>query len=73
MDIWKDCPIVQVDPERMHGEPTLRDYRLAVETLEQGYELGQTAEELASDYRVPIEDVRVIFEHIRKHQPLLVP
>jgi uncharacterized protein (DUF433 family) len=46
---------------------------LRVETIEQGYELGQTAEELANDYRVPVEDVRVIFAHIRKHQALLVP
>jgi uncharacterized protein (DUF433 family) len=73
MDIWKDCPIVQVDPERMHGEPTLREYRLTIETLEQGYELGQTAAELANDYRVPVEDVRVIFECIRKHRLLIVP
>jgi uncharacterized protein (DUF433 family) len=71
MDFWKDCPIVQVDPERMHGEPTLRDYRLAVETLEQGYEIGQTAEELAEDYDVPAEDVRAIFAYIRNQQPAL--
>jgi uncharacterized protein (DUF433 family) len=44
----------------MDGEPTLRDYRLTVETLEQGYELRQTAEELADDYRVPVEDVQAI-------------
>jgi uncharacterized protein (DUF433 family) len=67
MDFWKDCPIVQIATERMHGEPTLRDYRLTVETLAQGYELGQTAEELADDYRVPVEDVRAIFAYINGH------
>ncbi len=73
MDFWRDCPIVQTHPDRMHGEPTLRDYRLTVETLEQGYELGETAEELADDYRVPVEDVRTIFAFLRKHEPSLMP
>ena len=27
VDFWKDCPIVQVDPENIDSEPTLRDCR----------------------------------------------
>ncbi len=32
-DDWQGCPIVQMDPERMHGEPTLRHYRVPVEDV----------------------------------------
>lgn len=28
-DFWKDCPDVEVDPEKPHGDPTVGPYRVA--------------------------------------------
>ncbi len=30
---WKDCPLVSVDPEIVHGEPVFKGTRLPVETV----------------------------------------
>ncbi len=65
---WKDCPEVKIRPGYVQGAPTVGDSRVPLETIENGYELGQTPEELADDYDLPIELIRAIFAHIRKHE-----
>ena len=65
---WKSCPEVKVRPGYVHGAPTVGDSRVPVETIENGYELGQTPEELAADYDLPVEPIRAIFAHLRKHE-----
>jgi uncharacterized protein (DUF433 family) len=37
---WKDCPDVEVDPEKMGGRPTVGPFRLTAETVMECEELG---------------------------------
>ncbi len=30
---WKDCPLVEIDPERVHGAPVFKGRRLPVDTI----------------------------------------
>lgn len=65
---WKNCPEVKVRAGYVHGAPTVGDWRVPVETTENGYELGQTPEELAADYDLPVEAIQAIFAPIREHE-----
>ena len=56
-EFWKDCPSVQVDPEKLHGEPTVGAYRLEARTVVECEQLGEMPEEIAEDYGGPLEDV----------------
>ncbi len=68
---WQNCSEVKIRAGYVHGAPTVGDSRVAVETIENGYELGQTPEELAADYDLPVEPIRAIFSYIRGHERAL--
>lgn len=68
---WKDCPDVQVDPEKLHGEPTVGPYRVAARTVIEAEELGQSPEETAEEYDLPLDKVRAVlsYYHARQLEP----
>ncbi len=68
-EFWRDCPDVEVDSEKLHGEPTVGPYRVAVRTVVESDELGETSEEIADDYRLPLDKVRSILTYYHAHQP----
>ena len=70
---WKDCPSVQVDPEKLHGEPTVGPYRVAARTVVECEELGETPAEIADDYGLPIEKVKAILRYYHAQKPELAP
>jgi len=50
---WSDCPIVERDPEKMGGVPTLRAWRLSADSVVENYEDGATPEEISESFHVP--------------------
>ncbi|MGA8027529.1 MAG: DUF433 domain-containing protein [Bryobacteraceae bacterium] len=34
---WKDCPLVSIDPEVVHGEPVFKETRMPVEDAIENY------------------------------------
>ena len=60
---WSGCPIVERDPEKMGGVPTVRAWRLAADSIVENYEEGISEEEIADMFDVPIEDVRTILAY----------
>jgi uncharacterized protein (DUF433 family) len=60
---WSACPIVERDPEKMGGVPTVRAWRLSADSVVENYDDGVTPEEIADMFEVPIEDVRTIIAY----------
>lgn len=67
---WQDCPDVQVDPEKLGGEPTVGPYRVAARTVIESDDLGSTPEEIADDFGLPLKSVKAVlgFYHARQHE-----
>lgn len=72
-EFWKDCPSVQVDPGKLNGEPTIGPYRLEARTVVECEELGETPEEIAGDYGVPLEDVKAVIGYYHARQAQTTP
>jgi uncharacterized protein (DUF433 family) len=49
---------IEVDPARCHGKPVIRDTRVLVKTVLGSLAAGDSAERVAEEYGVTIEDVR---------------
>lgn len=73
-NFWTDCPYVQVDPEKLHGEPTVGAYRVAARTVVECEEFGETPEEIAEDYGLPLDQVKAVlnYYHARQFQSTTV-
>jgi len=64
---WSDCELVEVVPGRLNGRPVVRDTRVAADTVWESAELGSTAEEIASDYRLKLTDVQELLAYAASH------
>ena len=60
---WSNCPIVERNPNKMGGVPTVRAYRMSADSVVQNYESGATPEEISNWFDLPIEDVRTIIAY----------
>ncbi len=57
---WSGCPIVERDPEKMGGVPTVRAWRLSADSVVENYDDGLPEEEIAEMFGVPVNDVHTI-------------
>jgi len=64
---WSDCEMVEVVPGRLNGRPVVKDTRVAADTVWESAELGSTAEEIASDYRLKVTDVQALLAYAASH------
>lgn len=60
---WTGCPIVQTNPQKMGGAPTVRGWRLAADSIVENHDDGLKAEEIAEIFTIPLEDVRTILAY----------
>jgi uncharacterized protein (DUF433 family) len=67
-DFWKDCAAVETVAGRLGGRPVVKNSRVAADTVLESEELGETAEETASNYGLQLQDVLDIrsYAHHRK-------
>ena len=62
-EFWKDCPLVETIPGKLNGRPVVKDSRVAADTITESEELGITPEEIASDYRLNVNDVKELLAY----------
>ena len=67
---WSDCPIVERNPRKMGGVPTLRAWRLSADSIVENHDDGVSAQEIAEMFEVPLADVEATLayaEQARNH------
>jgi uncharacterized protein (DUF433 family) len=69
IEFWRDCPETEHDPDKLHGEPTVGPYRVAARTIVECGELGETPEEIAEDYGLPLDKVNAILRYYHARRP----
>jgi uncharacterized protein (DUF433 family) len=60
---WSDCPIVERDPDKMGGVPTLRAWRLSADSIVENHDDGVSAEEIADMFGAPLDDVNTLLAY----------
>jgi uncharacterized protein (DUF433 family) len=60
---WSGCPLVERVAGRVSGVPTLRDSRLPADSIVSNFDAGESPEEIADMYEVPVELVRGILDY----------
>jgi len=63
---WSDCPIVERDPEKMGGEPTVRAWRVTADAVVGNYDYGIPPEEIAEMFTLPIDDVLAVLAYAKE-------
>jgi uncharacterized protein (DUF433 family) len=64
---WSDCEMVEVVPGRLNGRPVVKDTRVAADTVWESAELSRAPEEIASDYRLKLTDVKALLAYGASH------
>jgi uncharacterized protein (DUF433 family) len=65
---WSDCPIVERNPKRLGGVPTVRTWRISADSVVENFDYGATDQEIAEWYELPIEDVRTILAYAEQYR-----
>ncbi len=60
---WSGCPIVQRNPRKLGGVPTVRDFRVSADTVVENHEDGLPDDEIAYQFSLPLEDIRTILAY----------
>jgi uncharacterized protein (DUF433 family) len=65
---WSDCPLVEVKPGVQRGRPVLKGTRMAAKDMVKNWEAGLDEPEIASNFRLPIDQVKAILSYAANHQ-----
>lgn len=65
---WSGCPIVQRDPDKMGGVPTVRAFRVSADTAVENHDDGLPEDEIAYQFTLPVEDVRAILAYAEQYR-----
>ena len=58
---WSGCPLIQVDPEKMGGQPNVAGIRITPEALVENFNSGYDPDELADIFPgVPLPFIRAV-------------
>ncbi len=60
---WSGCSIVQRNPRKLGGVPTVRDFRVSADAIVENHEDGLPDDEIAYQFSLPIEDIRAILTY----------
>jgi len=60
---WSGCPIIQYDPEKLGGAPTIRAWRITPDTIIENSDDGMKIEELREQFEIPTEDILAILKY----------
>ena len=60
---WSGCLATEAVTGRMNGRPVVKNSRVLADTVAECEELGETREEIASDYRLPLSRVKEILAY----------
>ena len=65
---WSECPIVERDPEKMGGVPTVRAWRIAADTIVENHDFDASDQEISEWYELPLEDVKTILAYAEQYR-----
>jgi uncharacterized protein (DUF433 family) len=63
---WSGCAIVQRNPRKLGGVPTVRDYRVPADAIVENHDSDLPDDEIAYQFSLPIEDVEAILAYAEK-------
>jgi uncharacterized protein (DUF433 family) len=66
---WSGCEIVEIIPGKVSGVPLVRNTRVPADTIAESAELGESAEEIAFNFDLPLPDVLAILAHVELLDP----
>lgn len=67
---WSDCPLIEVDPLKLGGVPILKGTRMQADSIVENYEDGSPVEEIAENFRIPEDKIRLILAFAHERQGL---
>lgn len=71
---WSGCSLIEVDPEKMGGQPTVAGIRITPEALVENFNNGYDPDELAEIYPgVPLPLIRSVLEYAERQGYLRRP
>ncbi len=70
---FSDYPGIVVQPGRVGGKPTLGESRVPAALVAECLDEGETAEEVAYNYSLPLKAVLDFKTHRDAHQPAIKP
>ena len=70
---WSDCSIVERNPKKMSGVPTVRAWRMSADSVVENHDYGATDLEIAEWYELPIEDVRAVLAYAQQYRQIAYP
>jgi uncharacterized protein (DUF433 family) len=71
---WTGCPIVQRDPDKLHGAPTVRGLRLTPDAIVENFEAGLSVAEIAEQFPgVEVADIRTVLNYAAQRGRLSRP
>jgi uncharacterized protein (DUF433 family) len=70
---WSDCPLVEVNPRKMHGVPILVGTRMQADSVVENFVNGSPIEEIADNFEIPEETIRLVLEYAKAIQKTAVP
>ena len=70
---WSPCPIVEYDPEKMGGVPTVRAWRMSADAVVENWEAGVEPEEIVELFGLDLDDVNEILAYARTAPRLAHP
>jgi uncharacterized protein (DUF433 family) len=68
---WSDCPLVEVNPEKVSGVPILKDTRVQADSIVENFEDGSTVEEIADDFDIAEDVIREVLAYAAQRKPAL--
>ncbi len=66
---WSDCPLVEVNPEKVSGVPILKHTRVQADSIVENFEDGSTVEEIAEDFDIPEGVIREVLACAARQDP----
>jgi uncharacterized protein (DUF433 family) len=70
---WSDCSLVEVKAGVQRGRPVLKGTRMPADGMVDNWEAGVDESEIASNFRLPISQVKAILSYAAAHQDAARP
>jgi len=66
---WSDCPLVEVNPEKVSGVPILKGTRMQADSVVENYEDGSSVDEIADNFDIPQSTIRELLAYAALQDP----
>jgi uncharacterized protein (DUF433 family) len=68
---WKACPIVEIDPDKVAGNPVVKGTRIPAQGIVDDYDLGSPIEEIHENFpSLSVDTIEKLIAFAHSHQPI---